>query len=269
MFGAIGDKPVVIISASKAIDQQPEVYKAIVVLVDGKDDTFFYGSLKDALDLSIESKWHDTKLKYDMRITDPQRKCEVTVSIHDILSTKGNIYIDDACHLLCEEYDLNTRYLWQKHPPKYKQLDIVGVHVRQGSLVDFEYENFFGEWHTPESRSGGRPYFCCFEDQARNNSSCPDNIELLESFERAMRRYGPNQKFCVVSDRPGCSIELHRRFPGQVLDMTVHIGCTTDMATTVRDWINLSRCKEIIVSKVSSFSYEATRVHGARLVSLS
>ena len=53
---------------------------------------------------------------------------------------------------------------------------------------------------------------------------------------------------------------------GLILDSKLHIGPGTDMETTCYDWANLATCKEIIGSRISSFTYEASKVYGAKLI---
>lgn len=240
-----------------------------VVLVDGPDDTFFSGSLKEHLHLDMESiRYEDFfNIEFEKEIPASRTsKCEITVSIDEITSVKGNIYISGACHVFCKEHDLDTNHMWSMHKFYKPQTDIVGIHIRQGSLTDYAYKNFFGEWNTEESRKGGEPYYCCFENKNNNFSSCPSNIQNFEAFEHIMRNYPSSQKFIVVSDRPGCVIEMHKRFPGQIMEQTIRIGRETDMESTCNDWINLATCKEIIISNISSFSYEASRVYNAIMV---
>ena len=241
-----------------------------VILVDNQDCAGFQGSLKDTLKLTSPSVHASAAFDYDKKIYPDDGKCELFLTseqIKEITEFNGDVYIDGVCHIQSNE-SLDTREMWKMHPFHMNQNDLVGVHIRQGSLADYEYKNFFGEWQTKESRLPGPPYYCCFKDKSKNTSSCPSNIQPLDDFVDAMKSYGPLQKFCVVTDRPGCSIEIHRLFPGQIQDMIVFIGQKTDVQTAVNDWSLLASCKEIIVSDISSFSYEASRVHGAKLVRL-
>lgn len=241
-----------------------------VILVDQHDDTFFIGSLKDTLKLTLPSVHASSAFDYDKKIYPDDGRCELFLTseqIKEIAEFNGDVYIDGVCHIQSNE-NLDTREMWKMHPFHMNQNNLVGVHIRQGSLADYEYKNFFGEWQTKESRLPGPPYYCCFKDKSKNTSSCPSNIQHLDDFVDAMKSYGPSQNFCVVTDRPGCSIEIHRLFPGQIQDMTVFISQNTDAQTAANDWSLLASCKEIIVSDISSFSYEASRVHGAKIIQL-
>lgn len=241
-----------------------------VILVDGKDDAFFQGSLKDTLHLTVPSVHFDTCFDYHKKIGPDEGKCELTLTskqIKEIAKFNGDVYIDGVCNILSHEVNLDTRTMWIIHPFHLKQNDVVvGVHIRQGSLADYEYQNFFGAWQTHESRLPGPPYYCCFKDISKNKSSCPSNIQHLDGFVDTMRAYGPLQKFRVVADRPGCSIDIHSLFPNQIEDMNVFIGSKTDTTTAANDWSLLATCNEIIVSDISSFSYEASRVHDAKII---
>jgi len=241
-----------------------------VILVDNQDCAGFQGSLKDTLKLTSPSVHASAAFDYDKKIYPDDGKCELFLTseqIKEIAEFNGDVYIDGVCHIQSNE-NLDTCKMWKMHPFHMNQNDLVGVHIRQGSLADYEYKNFFGEWQTKESRLPGPPYYCCFKDKSKNTSSCPSNIQPLDDFVDAMKSYGPKQKFCVVTDRPGCSIEIHRLFPGQIQDMHVFISQNTDAQTAANDWLSLATCKEIIVSNISSFSYEASRVHDAKIIRL-
>jgi len=237
--------------------------------VDGNDDAFFQGSLKDTLKLTVPSVHASAEFDYHKKIGPDEGKCELTLTskqIKEIAEFNGDVYIDGVCNILSHEENLDTRTMWIMYPFHLKTNDVVGVHIRQGSLADYQYKNFFGAWQTHESRLPGPPHYCCFKDISKNKSSCPSNIQHLEGFVDAMRAYGPLQRFCVVTDRPGCSIDIHSLFPNQIEDMNVFIGQKTDTTTAVKDWSSLATCKEIIVSDISSFSYEASRVHDAKII---
>ena len=132
-----------------------------VILVDQHDDTFFIGSLKDALKLTLPSVHANTAFDYDKKIYPDDGKCELFLTseqIREIAEFNGDVYIDGVCHIQSNE-NLDTREMWKMHPFHMNQNDLVGVHIRQGSLTDYEYQNFFGAWQTHESRLPGPPHY--------------------------------------------------------------------------------------------------------------
>lgn len=138
----------------------------------------------------------------------------------------------------------------------------VGVHIRQGSIPDYQYGQFFGNWDS--SDKGRLPTACCHQDRAMNTSPCTRHAPVIEKFVKIMRTMPEDAVFFVCSDRPGCIDVLKKAFPGRIVTNAWVDTSTNDAFGAFCDWWCLSRCKKLICSGMSSFSHEAKRMSGAK-----
>jgi len=148
--------------------------------------------------------------------------------------------------------------------------DTIGLHIRQGSVSDWHYGNFFGNWKDDKLKNPlMEPHFCCFEDKKKNLSSCPGNETVIDRFMQEMDRYPSTTKFFVASDRTGCTMYLHQQYPGRVFINYIKLhDSKPDTFFGFLDWYCLTQCKSLIVSNTSSFSYEASMPKRLNRISL-
>jgi len=138
----------------------------------------------------------------------------------------------------------------------------VGVHIRQGSIPDYQYGQFFGTWDSDKEK--GLPTACCHQNRALNKSPCTRHAPVIEKFIKIMKTMSEDTVFFVCSDRPGCIDVLERAFPGRIISNTWVDTSTNDAFGAFCDWWCLSRCQTLICSGMSSFSHEARHMSGAR-----
>ena len=146
----------------------------------------------------------------------------------------------------------------------YKALgkSVVGVHIRQGSIQDYYTGYFFGSWENSEKKP---PTMCCFDNESKNLSSCPDSASGIERFVSHMKKQSKKTVFFVCSDRPGCILYLEQEFPGRIIynpQTALRVETKVDTLGAFCDWYCLSRCDHLILTGVSSFSTEAIRYRG-------
>lgn len=133
----------------------------------------------------------------------------------------------------------------------------VGVHVRQGTITDYRYGNFFGGW---DQTADADPVACCASDTRGDPSVCPSSAPSLDGFVTAMRAYPANTLFFVASDRMGCIQRLHAEFPGRIMHLPAQVERELDTVRGMCDFVALAQCREILASGVSSFNHEAAKV---------
>jgi hypothetical protein len=141
---------------------------------------------------------------------------------------------------------------------------VVGVHIRQGSVPDFKLGYFFGPWDNADQSIP--PTGCCFCDAGKNKTPCPPSAPCMEKFEVAMRSFPPSALFFVCSDRPGCIAHLRAAFPDRVLSNEHVDTFENDSFGAFCDWYCLTRCSDLVLSGVSSFSTEVRKSSGAKAV---
>tara|TARA_Y100000389_G_C17470688_1_gene530392 strand:+ start:2471 stop:3430 length:960 start_codon:yes stop_codon:yes gene_type:complete len=140
---------------------------------------------------------------------------------------------------------------------------VIGVHIRQGNINDWERGYFFSEeWRgIKDKEPESAPHFCCYEDKSKNLSACTSNVQGLEGFIREMKKYPKDVKFFICSDRTGCMLHLYQLFPQRIISNSVDIETPKlDIYKGMQDFLALSECDEIIVTNVSSFSKEASMI---------
>jgi hypothetical protein len=135
----------------------------------------------------------------------------------------------------------------------------IGLHIRQGSVSDWHFGNFFGAWKDDKLENPDmEPHFCCFANKNKNLSSCPGNETVIDFFMDAMDLEPSDVKFFVASDRTGCTLYLHQHYPNRISTNGIKIhDSKPDTFYGFMDWYCLAMCNNLIVSQVSSFSYEA------------
>jgi hypothetical protein len=135
---------------------------------------------------------------------------------------------------------------------------VVGVHIRQGSIGDYYYGNYYGKWDNAENKP---PTLCCWKDATKNVSACPDAATPLDGFIEAMKRETNVDLFFICSDRPGCMLALEQEFPKKLVYNNMSVNYEIDTVSAFCDWYCLSQCdKLILASNLSSFSGEAIKV---------
>lgn len=203
------------------------------------------------------------------------------VSVFDkAVTNNNNIYIT-ACDMNISGVDMNDRSIYETWKPYkdtktqqiIKQLKkhkrVVGVHIRQGNVNDWERGYFFNdEWKDIKQREpDSAPHFCCYDDKNKNLSACTSNVQNLDGFIKRMKKYPTDTHFFVCSDRVGCIIHLYQLFPNRITSNNVEMeGEQLDIYKSMQDFLSLAACDEIIVSDVSSFSDEAKRINDIRVV---
>jgi hypothetical protein len=139
--------------------------------------------------------------------------------------------------------------------------EVVGVHIRQGSIEDYHTGLFFGAWPNDGKHP---PTLCCFEDHTKNVSSCAPSSSGIERFVRAMHAHTNDTVFFVCTDRPGCVLFLEQEFPGRLVysASALRVESDVDLFGAFCDFHCLAQCDRLILSEVSSFSREAARYGG-------
>ena len=187
----------------------------------------------------------------------------------------GTIFFDRICDLNPEGFDDtddDTNMLYQimklsgevestirETMDKIDKGPTIGLHIRQGSVSDWHFGNFFGAWKDDKLENPDmEPHFCCFANKNKNLSSCPGNETVIETFMDAMDLEPSDVRFFVASDRTGCTLYLHQHYPNRILTTGIKIhDSKPDTFYGFMDWYCLAMCDSLIVSQISSFSYEA------------
>jgi len=196
------------------------------------------------------------------------------VSVFESVGRK-NIFIK-ACELNIKGVDMDDRSIYKTWKPMIddkskriiksikKHKRVVGVHIRQGNVNDWDRGYFFNdEWKDIKTRQpDSAPHFCCYDSKNKNLSSCTSNIQPLEQFISKMKEYPTDTYFYVCSDRVGCIIHLYQLFPGKIISNDIEMETAKlDIYKSMQDFICLSECNEMIVSDISSFSDESRRIN--------
>jgi len=61
------------------------------------------------------------------------------------------------------------------------------------------------------------PQFCCFNDESKNCSAPPSNIEYIDAYINKTNTYPVDTIFFVCSDQTGCLLYLHQMFPNRMM----------------------------------------------------
>ena len=206
-------------------------------------------------------------------------ECTLQYDINEIVekSKRKNVLMI-GCEVSIKNIDMNDRTLYKLWNPykddvtkslirriKSYRGKVIGVHVRQGNVNDWDRGYFFNEeWRDIKNKEPeSAPNFCCYEDKSKNLSACTSNVQGLEGFIKKMKTYNQDVHFFVCSDRTGCLLHLYQLFPNRIISNVVEMETAEiDIYKSMQDFLALSECDEIMVTNVSSFSGEASMVHG-------
>jgi hypothetical protein len=195
---------------------------------------------------------------------------------------KQNMFIK-ACDLNIKGVDLSGRDIYDNWEPYNdlktqsimrqikKHSHVVGVHIRQGNVNDWDRGYFFNdEWKDIKIKEpDSAPHFCCYDSKEKNLSSCTSNIQPLDVFINKMKTYPKETTFYVCSDRVGCVIHLYQLFPGRILSNEIEMETSQlNIYKSMQDFLCLSKCHEIIVSNISSFSDESRLINNIKVIKI-
>ena len=252
-----------------------------LVLIESNDAFFDYPSMKrlfkiTRIDFITEKQFKKLKQSSLTTITNLDKKCETEVDIHNLLQTRTqlytqscDIYNDDLLEARSFYVDINSVFNDKtyrqtdirqhfKHNPRMKNCNkVVGVHVRQGSIADYKNGNFFGEWDNRDESMC--PFFPQFYDESRNLSATHPSAPPIEKYIQQMRDYDESVMFFVCSDRIGTLLYLYQIFPGRVVMNPLTLpDDKPNSKYALQDFLMLSKCDELIVTQIGSFSTEAS-----------
>lgn len=200
-------------------------------------------------------------LKHDLKLFEDVGKKPIFVKACE-LDIKGVNMNDRGIYKIWKPYiDVKTQQII-KNIKKHKH--VVGVHIRQGNVNDWDRGYFFNdEWKDIKHKQpDSAPHFCCYDSKVKNLSACTSNIQPLDGFIKEMKKYRKDTRFYVCSDRVGCVIHLYQLFPGRILSNDIEMETKDlDIYKSMQDFLCLSKCSQIIVSNISSFSDESRRVN--------
>lgn len=226
--------------------------------------------LSDMLDLPVAHvlthRRHVPRCATRLRFNAPVG-CGLELPLGAFRGTPGDIFIE-ACQLRVDGLESSGDFYRLVRPKRRVREALaplaallgrcVGVHIRQGSIADFRKGNFFGAW---DNSSRDDPIGCCVEG-AETPALCPPSAPKLHVFIQKMQQYPEDTAFFVASDRPGCIQRLHAAFPGRILHLPVQTERELDTFRGMCDFMALAACRELVVTRVSSFSEEAAVVRG-------
>ena len=203
-----------------------------LVIVDEKDHGFDHESMKELFeihDICFISREHfeDIKRKQNdmFHIQNLDKRCETKIELKDLTNINTALY-SKSCDIYNQSLDEdNTFYKDVKsvfnnkayhnvsihdHFKKNNGTKVVGVHIRQGSVADYVFGNFFGKWEN--SNKAMSPYFPQFKKKDMNLSTTHPKAKPLEEYIDAMRKYDPSVMFFICADRIGTLIYLYQIF---------------------------------------------------------
>ena len=232
--------------------------------------------LSDMLDLPVARvlphRRHVPRCATRLRFNAPTG-CGLHLPLDAFRAIPGDIFIE-ACELRVEGLaDSRAFYRHVRLKPRLRDAlapfsarlrSCVGVHIRQGSISDYRQGNFFGAW---DNSSPEEPVGCCVAG-SETPTLCPSSAPKLDSFVDGMKRYPEGTAFFVASDRPGCIQRLHAEVPGRILHLPLRVERKLDTFRGMCDFLALSACRELLVTRVSSFSEEASVVRGIPRIKL-
>lgn len=237
-----------------------------LILVERKD-TFLSKSIQELMHLPVARTVRRWQVPFCVTHVRTPRSC-VTTRPLDAFKASAGPFLITSCGL--EVPGLADSGEFYKHvrilpdvlrllaPLEHVLSSSVGVHIRQGTPTDYKKGYFFGAWPNHHKTP---PTECC-EAATSHTHLCPDAACPLEKYVDAMRAYPATTTFFVAGDRPGCIRTLKRLFPGQIVHFPTDDELNLDSRLGLRDFVALSRCRELLVSRVSSFAHEAAQVNG-------
>jgi hypothetical protein len=246
----------------------------VIVMEDTFDERIFDAYPNDLFvepDIGIVKKSSLTNVDYYKIEYNVEGDCSLKYSYADFLAARRkntNLYIY-CCGLRIPDLTIENIF-YKQLKPTYKVMQrieptlnkfvgktVVGVHIRQGSIGDYYYGNFFGDWDNKDDKP---PTMCCYKDKTKNLSTCPESAPHLERFIDAMKKETSADYFFICSDRPGCLLVLEQEFPQRLLYNNLSITYNIDSFNAFCDWYCLSQCSKLILTGISSFSGEALKV---------
>lgn len=259
-----------------------------LVLIEKNDAGFDDPSMKRLfqitnIDFIAEKEFNKFKQTSLTTITNLDHRCEAEVDIQNLRQIRTQLYInscdiynDDLIQARSFYVDIKSIFndkAYQKtdirhhfrHNPRIKSCSkVVGVHVRQGSIADYKYGNFFGKWDNQDDSMC--PYFPQFADESRNLSATHPSAPPIEKYIQQMRNYDDSVVFFVCADRIGTLLYLHQRFPGRVImNPLILPDDKPNSKYGLQDFLMLSKCDELIVSQIGSFSTEASFIRNIHM----
>ena len=252
-----------------------------LVIIETNDAFFDCPSMKrlfkiSKIDFITENEFKKLKKNSLTTITNLDQKCETEVDVQNLLQTHTQLYTQ-SCDIYNDDLkQARSFYLDIKsvfNDKAYRQTDIrhyfkhnirikscskvVGVHVRQGSVADYKYGNFFGKWDNQDDSMC--PYFPQFYDESRNLSATHPRAPPIEKYIQQMRDYDESVVFFVCADRIGTLLYLYQLFPGRVVINPLTLpDDKPNSKYALQDFLMLSKCDELIVTQIGSFSTEAS-----------
>lgn len=263
-----------------------------LVLIETNDAFFDYHSMKSLFKIKkIEfitiKQFEKLKQSSITTITNLDQKCETEINVHNLLQIRTqlytqscDIYNDDLLQARSFYVDIksvfNDKIYRQtnirqhfKHNPRITSCSkVVGVHVRQGSIADYKFGNFFGKWDNRDESMC--PFFPQFYDESRNLSATHPSAPPIEKYIQCMREYDESVVFFVCSDRIGTLLYLYQLFPGRVVINPLTLpDDKPNSKYALQDFLMLSKCDEMIVTQIGSFSTEASFIRNIPIYQIS
>lgn len=247
---------------------------------DGEFKTMFSGRLRDLFQSPLIS-FIDKVPQQGHKLTyNAEADCSLIKSLQDFENLDDEpIIIIEACGLVVKGLT-ETNSFYKSISPSVKVMEriygvlhrvkrenVIGVHVRQGNISDYNKGNFFGKWDKDNTKPQTLPITCCRSDENKNESPCPKNAPPIEQFATKMKTFDTSS-FFVCSDRPGCYDDLQQMFPGRIINNPAEIEHEAKAFNAFCDWFCLSNCSKIIVTSISSFSGEAAKMNNVEVIQL-
>ena len=207
--------------------------------------------------------------------------CTLRTTLKEMQSVRSKYIVIRACGLTVDGGLTETNEFYQSLVPTalstarmaqaLSQItpNTIGVHIRQGNISDYRKGNFFGAWKQHQDPTK-LPIECC-DNGDNSDKVCPNNAPRIEQFIEKMKAENAvngTSTFFVCSDRPGCYNVLRQTFPGQIINNPVEIEYDAKALNAFCDWYCLAKCNQIIVTSISSFSGEAAKMNGAKVITL-
>jgi hypothetical protein len=256
-----------------------------IVIVDHIDEGFDHPSLTALAGLPFRHISEKSFKRMNLPTLGYNEECTLRVSRENLDIFANRSFCIKACEIdIIGETHLNESNTLYKHvkfnlPFEYHSMfasirnnpKVIGVHIRQGSVNDWSRGYFFGdEWKDIKiKKPETSPQFCCFDDASKNLSACASNVVAVDKYINRMKQFASDTIFFICADRTGCLLYLHQLFPGRVIMLPLSLE--TEKVSSQRgmaDFYGLSLCSTILISRLSSFSNEASRVNNSRLIYL-
>ena len=201
--------------------------------------------------------------------------CSLTMPLEEFKKISNKALLIEACTLNVAGLEETSEFYERTSPrpmitrPMRNMLEMVrnanavGVHIRQGTVSDYKQGFFFGKWKNSSSEI---PIGCCSKALVGDEVVCPTSAPCVDGFVAKMKEYPPETIFYVASDRPGCLLQLKEIYGNRILHQPIEIESSTNSVRGMRDFVALSSCRELIISNVSSFSGEASRVNNIQRI---